>query len=231
MKKENFFRDISLPKSRLDDIGVVAKFYNKIPKIIKSLLEIGPIKDFHDHMDKIASDSEMALSDASNLFHVLLRLISLRNSLDISSSILYEVITINIEGKAPNDWKKINLQKWRKSKKQLIEALEVDGILSISHKAILLTVSYQNLFRESNIITDIRPIFNTNADEFIGSTITHKLQIEYYDGKDRNTMYFTLDSKDIAKLKKLCERAEKKSKVLKDLTNKLPGQTIIIGEN
>jgi len=89
-------------------------------------------------------------------------------------------------------------------------------------KSIGLKAEYNNVFIQSRIVTDIRPIFSLNIDETPkAGMVIHNLHI-HYRGEEimHKDIYFALDSDDIAALKELILRAEKKEISLKGIFEK-----------
>jgi len=78
-------------------------------------------------------------------------------------------------------------------------------------KARTLQYAYEHLLRSARILTDVRPVYDDDADEILGGVVTHSLVIEYTEGGRHHHSYFALDTQDVGRLKQQCERAERKA--------------------
>lgn len=99
---------------------------------------------------------------------------------------------------------------------------ELDNPLGIVGKAQMLMAEHQNLFVTARLISDLRPIFTSEADQ-VPSTcmLVHKLHISHYDqGEDDSDTFFVLDSDDLRELKKIIDRALRKEKLLTDFAKR-----------
>ncbi len=89
--------------------------------------------------------------------------------------------------------------------KQLFYASKVNGLLT----------EYGNVFLQSRIVTDIRPVFGINPNDAPeAGIIIHNLHIHYQDDSEgaHKDFYIALDSNDIKNLKAALIRAEAKEK-------------------
>lgn len=79
-------------------------------------------------------------------------------------------------------------------------------------------------------MTDIRPVFDDTAREIQVMSVSHTLELEYYDGTERRHIYMAIDAKDVAALKSACERAETKTVTLKEKLKSVPWPLLISGD-
>ena len=80
-----------------------------------------------------------------------------------------------------------------------------------------------NIYIDSRLITDIRPVFGIDLDESPkGAMIIHNLHIHYQADEegDHKDLFLALDAKDIKTLKDVLNRAEIKEKSLKTVIEK-----------
>ena len=134
-----------------------------------------------------------------------------RRFFDISEEDYLNEVTGSLEKNASEDWKKKYLNDWKKSKNNIKEILTIDEPFFVLEKSLELSYSYENIWRRGKIITDVRPVFNNAADAIKKIMILHLLKLEYSSGSDDKAICFAMDLKDITKLKKSCERAERKA--------------------
>ena len=129
------------------------------------------------------------------------------------------ILTASLERYATDEWREKHLGHWRGSTEVIAEAItgiSEDHPLLVSEKAETLAYSHQNILTSQRIITEVRPVFDTAGESIKEALILHTLLIEYYDGiSGPKRISFTLDSADVAALRKGCQRAEGKTKSLK----------------
>ena len=101
--------------------------------------------------------------------------------------------------------------------------LRVLGIteLSIGHKAACLMVEHEKVFSVARIMSDVRPVFDENFDgiKFPAILINHNLKLEYWESGELKEFYLSLDSEDLRTLSEAVQRAERKSKMIRQLVN------------
>jgi hypothetical protein len=96
----------------------------------------------------------------------------------------------------------------------LLRARAVDGL---AH-AIDVGYEYGQIFSESRVLTDIRPLFlKQPVSRPDGVVIAHTLRIDYLDGRENRTAYFALDEDDLLRLQDNIRRAFDKSAALTEL--------------
>ncbi len=102
-------------------------------------------------------------------------------------------------------------------KEQLIELLSTKDSFYFTFKANNLLAEREKLLLDTNILTDIRPVFDDDQDYKIKcSLIIHNLKIEFLEHSEHKEIFFALDSDDLKKLKDNITRAEKKEKSIRE---------------
>ena len=88
--------------------------------------------------------------------------------------------------------------------------------LKLTLKAKQLSTEDSFIYSDSKIITDIRLVFNDEIeDEKRNAIVIHKLHLEYYQNKEIQDIFLTLDLSELKKLKDNIDRAIKKEDVIK----------------
>ncbi len=94
-------------------------------------------------------------------------------------------------------------------------------ILTLNMKASQLSNAAQNIYIDSKIISDIRPVFtNEKNPEFKATIILHNLKLTFRTQNEIKDIDIALDSDELEEIKKVIVRAEHKEKVLRDLLRK-----------
>jgi len=102
-------------------------------------------------------------------------------------------------------------------KSKLQRLMTIDS-LELSAKAFSLEREHEHLFHDAQIFTDLRPVFNKDVSaEPIGMVLAYTMKLIFHDGTRHKEFYLALDEDDIARLKKVVERAETKADTLRRL--------------
>jgi hypothetical protein len=108
-------------------------------------------------------------------------------------------------------------------KTRLTVLLAVEGGFKMSARATDVLTEHQNYYLGARILTDMRPIFAENTENLpAGIVLTHSLKLSYHSGARREEIFITLDNSDLERLKKIINRAEDKSKTLKQFIEDTP---------
>lgn len=185
---------------------------------------------FEAYAESIAKETEVPDEAVRSAIKALQALRSIQQLLDIDATELVRRLDTTLETDADSDWKEQYWTRWAECKGTIASVL---GTLTKDHPLVLLWKSetlrgaHQNVLGSSAILTDIRPIFDNCADTIVQTMVTQTLLIDYYAGSERRRVQFALDATDIAELQKACERAQKKSRVIKESLSSVSWPTSI----
>lgn len=116
-----------------------------------------------------------------------------------------------------NGAEELELEARNRLQKRLELALPLDALNVTSAKARELLMDREKAYCDAKIVTDIRPVFGDDVDSPEAAIIIHTLKLGFHDSgsNSHKDIYVALDSRDIADLKKILERAELKETRLK----------------
>jgi hypothetical protein len=100
---------------------------------------------------------------------------------------------------------------------QRLEKLFAVDTLAIATKARSIMYEYDNIYYRGRVITDIRPVFNNEADAINAALIIHSLRIHYHVGDTHQDFFVALDTNDLQQLIDVLERSKAKAEKLKTL--------------
>ncbi len=100
--------------------------------------------------------------------------------------------------------------------------LSIDKGVAITSKARNVISNHDHVYCNARIVSDIRPIFSAEADSVSAMGIVHTFNITHHvSGRRKHGEFFVaMDDNDLIAIKKLIERAEKKSGILKSIIKK-----------
>jgi len=212
---------IQLPPEAYEDLAAVAQHSDTLAAVSKLVARLHVTLDVASVVPHVAKELSISEPDARSILHGLLNLHYLRSDLDVTGKELIDVLTKNLERSAPKAWKEQNLEPWRRGVSAMIASLAPDGALAILQKARQLEYTHQNVLRRARMLTDVRPVFNDQADEVLNGIISHVLVLEYLEDRQVKRLHLALDTEDVSDLKKQCERAQVKEATAKVWVSKL----------
>ncbi len=201
---------------------VIDKFKNYEPKTLFP-------KTIEKELNNLIADLE---SDVEGIVSQLFYLYRLRREGELEPKTIFEGLLNGISKvEGPLKWGKEEIDNWKGLKPQIIELLSLP-LLEIAFKAAELTAEYDNILRDTVILTDIRPIYNETATEIEGTLVTFTLRLRYFDkNREIASMSLALDIGDVKKMIKSGERAIEKAKTAKEfLIDNGEKPVIITGE-
>jgi hypothetical protein len=98
-----------------------------------------------------------------------------------------------------------------------VKCLVEEKSVRLAATAIELAYDYTNLVRRTKILTDIRPLFNEQADQIEGAVVSYTLRLHYNSADGEHEISIALDEADIRTLIAQCERAIKKAATARSL--------------
>jgi hypothetical protein len=224
-------RKLRIPSQALPSIEAIGNNFSKLPLLKVIAEELDPGKSSPERISTLfAAKADLSQTDALKIVSQVLGFHGLRTTFGMTPSSLYKAITDSIVGTAAEKWKDEHLENWKKSKDAVIAALDPSHPFTIIEKRTRLTYEHQNVLYDANILTDVRPIFDETAKDIAQLSITHVIGIEYSDGTHRHQLFAAMDSTDVAKLKRACDRAQTKEITLKSKLKGFQGPIILAGE-
>jgi len=159
--------------------------------------------------------SVLSESDAEIVVRQLLSLYAARRRQDLTPIKMVEGLSNGLSTLSANlRWTPEQLAQWQRLRAPL-EALLALDVLEVVAKALDLAYEYAFLFQAVRVVTDIRPVFASGADEIRAAEITQSLSL-YYDGADGDyNINLAVDEDDLKALIRACERALRKAQVAK----------------
>ena len=98
-----------------------------------------------------------------------------------------------------------------------VSALLSAEALLISARASVLQHNYDRVFMSAEVVSDVRSVFNQDGNKIQGSMIVHNMNVTYAQEGERKEFFVAMDNADIAKLRKILDRADAKTTVLQEL--------------
>ncbi|MEH2067247.1 MAG: hypothetical protein V7K47_03590 [Nostoc sp.] len=118
---------------------------------------------------------------------------------NLSNEAIVALLSKSIEQDAEFIVNPEQIERFQQRLSTLLKALEnIAFSLDISDKASDLLIEHERIFSDSRIITDIRPIFDSETERKVEAAILiHTLKIQYRDAEGTKEFYLGLDSDDL----------------------------------
>ncbi len=110
----------------------------------------------------------------------------------------------------------LNLTEWDNIV-DILKQLVQQQCVRLSATAIELAYDYANLLRRTKLLTDIRPLFNEDADSIEGAVVSYTLRLHYNSADGEHELSVALDQADVQDLVAQCNRALKKAATSRSL--------------
>jgi len=221
---------IDLPQTAYQELGVIAKYADRLSNIRSKALEVGTVSSLMELSKRISDSTQIGQEDLMLLLRGLVNLNALLIKARAKPGQLVDLLTETIERDASPRWKEQYFKQWGEAKDLIATALDwigIDEAFVGLRKLHLLTFAHQNILTDVKIINELRPVYNSNGDKILHTILTYSMLIDYSDGSRAKRVEFALDASDVRDIKLQCERAEKKTVVAKEALKCLPWQTTV----
>jgi hypothetical protein len=210
---------LTIPEAALPDLRNIAdadqQFFDSLIAAIK---ETGPTLTGGQFERKIA---ERITPPDKTTLNAILRtsffFYNLKEKAEVSAKELGEAVATSPIVANSSEFSEENRKRLQD---RLVLLLSLDHSLGVTSKAVDVMTEHERTFCSARIISDIRPVFTDDPEEASGAVVIHNLQIGYHQGGEHHECYFALDSDDISELKKVIDRAEKKTVALVSILRK-----------
>jgi len=165
-------------------------------------------------------------AEAESLFRQVLSLHGLARRANLDTSQVFAGLRFGLQPEA-SEWTPEQIQQWTLIEPLVQELFDLD-VVRLSAKALDLSYAHAELLENAQILTDVRPVFGTDASAVRAVVISHSLLLRYDDTEGDHILSLAMDEKDIRTLKEQCDRALKKSGTVEALLKTLPDITVLV---
>ena len=217
---------IILKKHQLSDLQCIREIGQAgLDRVIAEVnkIPIAPLQP-QQLQDEISKALKNNGSNSEAVLRQLLSLHGMLRQLDLSPE---EVFAGLNSGLQKSEWDETALKEWA-SVSVIFKKLFELPIVQLTAKALDLSYQHSHLLVRARIITDIRPLYNSDATEIQGTIISHKFMLRYDDIEGEHEISCAVDERDIKSLIKQCERALIKSQTAMNQLNEKAGLKSLI---
>ncbi|MEH2253582.1 hypothetical protein [Nostoc sp.] len=177
-----------------DTINVIISAFHDFPSTVKNVL--------YNISERIVKTQKLDRRTAVNIVETLVSLRQFYKEENLSNEDIVVLISKYIEEDSEFEVKIEQIERFSKRLSSLLKALEsIAFSLDISEKASNLLIEHERIFSDSRIVTDIRPVFDSETEKKVKAAILiHTLKIQYRDVGGTKEFYVALDSDDLDNL-------------------------------
>jgi hypothetical protein len=186
-------------------------------RLLSALASTGPTLSRLNFLRAVSDQSGMRFNEIDQIVTLLVSLYTVRANLgldipDFVTAFSEVVKDAREEGRlsATDDQVETLLSR-------MTSLLALEDTVGVLSKASYLWSQHENVFSDTQILTDIRPVFKTDAKEPpVAAMIIHKLRITYSSPEEHRSqdIFIALDSHDLALLRRAIDRAQDKAQSL-----------------
>ncbi|RIK82563.1 MAG: hypothetical protein DCC68_06010 [Planctomycetota bacterium] len=216
------------------DVFFIARHPDVLGKVLVALRDAPLLDAFQDIFEWVSDKTGLADQEVTPVIRSLMNFHHIATSMKVGPTSFFDLVTEAIDRKNLEEWRTECREKWLAAKPAVsaaIEELTLDHPLTLLNKVSELTYAHQRVLNSSRIITDVRPVFRTDATSVVKSIVIHKLLIDHSSGGSKSRTEYALDAADVAELKRQCIRAEEKAAAIKALLAKADMNPVVPQED
>lgn len=209
---------IRIPKESERGLANLNKLDDEsLQSFIAALSEVPPTFHPEKLAEKIAARiSGMSRGDIDSIVSTLVSLYTALEYFDSSIPELAENVS-RAMAQSGVEQLKISDESIDQFRDRLVRLLGVDAI-SIRSRAISLLSEEHNAYCSARVLTDIRPLFDSDLKARPkAALIVHTLRISYHQAGELKEFYAAMDAEDIEALREILHRAEGKAESLRSV--------------
>lgn len=222
--------ELNLDESALEDITLLIESADAIEPVIAEAEDVGPRPSIFGISRTIATRLGLSRNHVLELLSALWSSHRLMTRRSFTPQQLVDALTQSLREQTEHEWQQEYLAKWGHASECLVRALakmDQDHPILISQKAQSIAFAHQNILLSARLVTDVRPVFDFAGENILETIVTHTLAVEYATGHhEPSAIYLSMNSEDLERLKKECERAETKATVILESMHDLNPYTL-----
>lgn len=168
--------------------------------------------------------NEQGITDT--LVRVVLSLRTLSGQTGLPTDEVLRAVRSSIE--RSSNWSDDQMSAWLACEPVLAKLIASSAVRRVA-TAIDLAYEYAFLLRKVRILTDIRPIFDDQANRIEGAVVSHTLRLFYWGTDGDHQLSIAMDLNDIHQLAEQCQRAITKAECARASMGSLGVPAIIAG--
>jgi hypothetical protein len=218
--------ELSVPKGAADEIAMLVAYADRLATILDATMKMESATATSTVLKPLAQETGIDRVVLRKLFNALQNLSGIAAELG-GADAAFERLADALGNEIAKDWDQ--------KKGPILSALQRysdNNPIAITIKAERLTYFYEKIYRDGEIITEARPVYNEAGDSVIEMVILQSLVVTHSSPNGQwHRTHIAMDATDVLKLRKACERAIVKAKTLKATLDRAKLRTEIVRED
>jgi hypothetical protein len=198
-----------VPPTAVEQLGKLLKYVSRLPEIIEQSKKLPLGLTAFEILEPFAAQIGISYDELSDIFYALENLRITSEDFGSFSDALDRIAA------AVNPDLAKNLEANKAAILDAFEKYDFDNPVSITIKAQKLTYFHERILRDSEVITDVRPVFDSSGRNVLEAVISHVLVVTATTVGRNERLHFAMDAGDVLKLRRACDRAIEKAKTIK----------------
>ena len=199
---------LRLSETQLSDLKLITQLSeSQLRSALARLSELTRILMSQEEVRRVFAE---AIPDHPNLVEPLVQQVLALAGLQFRSGTphdeLLSAFRTSLNGKLEPE----SIEAWNRIDQVFGELIRSPPIRNVV-KSLELTYDYANLIHSTNVVTDVRPIFDDKAEDVLGSVVSFTLRLSYQNGNNVQSLSLAFDAEEIKRLRDQCIRALKKA--------------------
>lgn len=204
--------ELRIPDSQKDAFDMIADSDAvQLAAIQSALRSLSTTRYLRSSTELLAESTHLSVDEARELLLMVSGIFSLQEEPSIDSSTLIEDLLAAAEA---DDELTMSGERLDRLAGFLKEVFTLDDTLGVSSKAWSVAWDSERTYCFSRMLTDLRPVFKSNSEETAVFVLVHNLKIAFHEGSETKEFFVSLTAKDLQKLLKVLQRAERKERSL-----------------
>lgn len=230
MPEERSARPLPLPDEAFDDLALIVGNADKLAEICECVAQTRAVRNLKSITASVFEKTGLPERQAKSIVGALLALHQLRSRLELDGKRFLEGLGSRFAEMAREKGQEELIESWEKGFDTIRQVFDEGSAFGILNKATELVYSHQNVFTDARLLTDVRPVYDQDAQKILRMVVTHQLILDYVDGRQHKRLYVAVDATDLTTLEEQCKRARDKASVAsRSLDDLWP--TSVIGES
>jgi hypothetical protein len=211
---------LRLSQTQLSDLKSIADLSeSQLRSALAGLAELTPIPMSQEEVARVFA---RVIPDQPARVDSLVRQVLALAGLQYRSDTPYDELVLALRSALSSKLEPGLMEAWARIEPAFEELLRSQPIRTVV-KSLELTYDYANLIQSTNVVTDIRPIFDDEAEDVIGSVVSFTLRLSYRNGESLQSLSLAFDAEDVARLRDQCVRALKKAETAREHFSEVKG--------
>lgn len=219
---------IQLNKSQLSDLkAIVDMGPTVLEQVVERIERMDPPPLTPADLQAVIREVVERPSDADSLLRQALSLTSLRRRRKLSADDVIAGIRQGLRNVA-TPWDGATLERWNATEPLFLRLIS-SAKVETTAKVLDLSYDYANLLQTTRIVTDVRPVFDSEVTRIDGAVVSFTLRLNFDNIEGSHSLSIAMNQADVELLKQQCDRALKKSLLAQETIGALPLRVTISG--